>query len=138
MKSPLYKWTGLVIVGIGLCLFSCAQESVKESGTDQPGSSPVEAPPSEPALAPGEMKEESLSMPAEPSPADPSTAVVSPIMIRQVQHRLNALNFKAGAPDGKMGAQTVRALKSYQKSRGLTPDGKVTEEVCRRLSSDTP
>ena len=56
-----------------------------------------------------------------------SNGVVSPVMIRQVQVWLNTLRYKAGTPDGKMSAQTVQAVKAYQKSRGMTVDGKITE-----------
>ena len=136
MKSAMNTWMCLIVAAMALCFFSCAQESVKESSEISKPSEPT-PPPSQPALQPGEVKEESLSGSAQPS-VNASASGVSPIMIRQVQHRLNALNFKVGTPDGKLGGQTVKALKAYQKSRGMVPDGKLTEEVYLRLSSDKP
>lgn len=62
-----------------------------------------------------------------------TNGVVSPVMIRQVQTWLNTLRFKAGPPDGRMGAQTVQAVKAYQKSRGLVIDGNITEALRDRL-----
>ncbi|PZM12049.1 peptidoglycan-binding protein [Rhizobium tubonense] len=53
--------------------------------------------------------------------------------IRNIQAILNNNGFDAGAPDGEMGAKTVTALKSFQKSVGLEPDGKVTDAVVKQL-----
>jgi localization factor PodJL len=53
--------------------------------------------------------------------------------IRNIQAILNNNGFDAGEPDGEMGAKTVTALKSFQKSVGLEPDGKVTDAVVKQL-----
>ena len=48
--------------------------------------------------------------------------VLSP---RAVQTALKRAGYYEGAVDGKMGKQTVRAIKTFQKAKGLAPDGKV-------------
>lgn len=59
--------------------------------------------------------------------------------IRNIQAILNNNGFDAGQPDGEMGQKTVAALKSFQKSVGLTPDGKVNDTVVKELlARNTP
>lgn len=53
--------------------------------------------------------------------------------IRNIQAILNNNGFDAGTPDGNMGDKTTSALKSFQKSVGLTPDGKITDDVVKQL-----
>jgi localization factor PodJL len=53
--------------------------------------------------------------------------------IRNIQAILNNNGFDAGTPDGNMGDKTISALKSFQKSVGLTPDGKITDDVVKQL-----
>jgi localization factor PodJL len=53
--------------------------------------------------------------------------------IRNIQAILNNNGFDAGPPDGAMGDKTVAALKSFQKSIGMEPDGKVTDKVVKAL-----
>ncbi|AYG65155.1 MULTISPECIES: peptidoglycan-binding protein [unclassified Rhizobium] len=53
--------------------------------------------------------------------------------IRNIQAILNKNGFDAGAPDGAMGDKTVTALKNFQKSVGLPPDGRVTDHVVKEL-----
>ena len=43
--------------------------------------------------------------------------------ISDLQRRLNALGFLAGAPDGRPGPMTRRAIKGYQRKYGLPADG---------------
>jgi peptidoglycan hydrolase-like protein with peptidoglycan-binding domain len=54
-----------------------------------------------------------------PPPADHLTAA----SVRAVQARLRTLGFYRGAVDGVWGAGTEAALGSFQRGRGLTPDG---------------
>lgn len=51
--------------------------------------------------------------------------------VRTVQARLGALGFDAGPLDGVAGKQTLRAVRSFQRSRGLTQDG-----ICGRRTWD--
>lgn len=53
--------------------------------------------------------------------------------IRNIQAILNNNGFKAGEPDGKLGRNTVMAIKDFQKSVGQTPDGRITDELVTAL-----
>ncbi|KQO79022.1 peptidoglycan-binding protein [Rhizobium sp. Leaf262] len=53
--------------------------------------------------------------------------------IRNIQAILNNNGFKAGEPDGKLGKNTVTAIKDFQKSVGQTPDGRITDELVTAL-----
>ncbi|RFB98361.1 hemagglutinin [Rhizobium leguminosarum bv. trifolii] len=53
--------------------------------------------------------------------------------IRNIQAILNNNGFDAGTPDGEMGAKTVSAIKTFQKSIGQEPDGKVTDATVKAL-----
>ncbi len=53
--------------------------------------------------------------------------------IRNIQAILNKNGFDAGAPDGKMGARTVAAIKAFQSSIGQEPTGKVDDAMVREL-----
>ena len=57
--------------------------------------------------------------------------------IAQVQNRLNSMNFGAGRVDGKMGNQTIRALRAYQSSKGKKIDGKINNDILRSLGIET-
>ncbi|MBW9112123.1 SEL1-like repeat protein [Rhizobium cauense] len=53
--------------------------------------------------------------------------------IRNIQAILNNNGFDAGLPDGEMGAKTVAAIKSFQKSIGQEPSGKINDDTVRAL-----
>ena len=65
----------------------------------------------------------------DPPFADPPT-------VMYVEQVLNGLGFDAGPVDGRNGKRTRGAIKKYQESRGLAPDGKVTPVLLRRLLED--
>ena len=50
-------------------------------------------------------------------------------MLSQIEEQLIRLNLYDGLPDGKMSAKVSEAIKSYQKSNGMTVDGKPTEDL---------
>lgn len=50
-------------------------------------------------------------------------------LVRQIQINLKMLGFYNGSVDGVSGPMTVKALKSFQKSKGLPQTGEFTEEV---------
>jgi peptidoglycan hydrolase-like protein with peptidoglycan-binding domain len=58
---------------------------------------------------------------------------------RQIQFALKKAGFYKGAIDGKIGPQTRRAIREFQKSKGLKPDGisgqKTWEELCKFLKN---
>lgn len=51
----------------------------------------------------------------------------------QIQSRLNAMGFDAGTPDGKLGTQSIEAIKAFQRSRGMAPDGYATPALLTAL-----
>ncbi|WP_454700233.1 cell division protein PodJ [Agrobacterium burrii] len=53
--------------------------------------------------------------------------------IRNIQAILNKNGFDAGQPDGKLGKNTVTAIKDFQKSVGQAPDGRITNELVTAL-----
>mgnify|MGYP002622609364 CR=1 FL=1 len=50
-----------------------------------------------------------------------------------VQAALNALGFSCGKADGEFGADTEKAVKSFQKTNGLTADGEVGTKTLEKL-----
>ena len=52
------------------------------------------------------------------------------------QDDLNTLGFKTDGLDGIFGTQTENAVRAYQQSRGLTPDGIVGCNTWRSLGED--
>jgi len=53
------------------------------------------------------------------------------------QRALAALGFDPGAPDGVVGMGTRKALRDWQKARGLVADGYLSAEMVRRLREET-
>jgi peptidoglycan hydrolase-like protein with peptidoglycan-binding domain len=53
------------------------------------------------------------------------------------QAALAKLGFNPGAPDGAIGIATRQALRAWQKSRGLPPDGYLSPDTIRRLKAET-
>jgi len=54
------------------------------------------------------------------------------------QAALARLGYDPGAPDGIVGVNTRKALRAYQKDRGLTADGYLSLEMVRRLRAEAP
>lgn len=52
----------------------------------------------------------------------------------EIQVALRNADFYSGAIDGKIGAKTKKAIAAFQKSNGLTPDGKVGPKTWSVLS----
>ncbi|NNM71305.1 lytic murein transglycosylase [Enterovirga aerilata] len=52
---------------------------------------------------------------------------------RELHRRLTSLGFYRGTPDGKFGAQTRDAVRRFQLSRGLLPDGYANRRVLEAL-----
>lgn len=51
----------------------------------------------------------------------------------EIQNRLNGLGFNAGPADGKLGSQSIEAIKAFQRTRGMTPDGYATPALLAAL-----
>ena len=52
---------------------------------------------------------------------------------RELQQRLNARGYDTGGIDGRVGPMTVAAVRAYQASAGMVPDGFVSMDVLTRL-----
>jgi peptidoglycan hydrolase-like protein with peptidoglycan-binding domain len=52
---------------------------------------------------------------------------------RQIQFALKKAGFYKGAIDGKIGSQTRRAIKEFQKSKGLKPNGIIGQKTWEEL-----
>ncbi|OWK26536.1 hypothetical protein AJ87_05525 [Rhizobium yanglingense] len=53
--------------------------------------------------------------------------------IRNIQAILNNNGFDAGPADGEMGAKTTAAIKSFQKSVGQEPSGRINDDTVKAL-----
>ena len=89
-------------------------------------------------LAPGASKTLSLSVVTRPSAAIRLTNCASfgwtdTDRVLAVQNALNALGFDSGAPDGKVGPQTGKAIADYQQSVGMAVTGRVDSALLRHL-----
>lgn len=54
--------------------------------------------------------------------------------VKQIQSALKKANFFKGEIDGKIGPQTKRAIKVFQKSKDLNPDGVVGQKTWEELN----
>jgi len=52
---------------------------------------------------------------------------------RELQERLTAAGFSTNGIDGKVGPDTIRAIKRWQSARGLVPDGYANTALLQRL-----
>jgi peptidoglycan hydrolase-like protein with peptidoglycan-binding domain len=55
-------------------------------------------------------------------------------VIRSVQQSLAALGYQVGPADGRLGEETVRAIREFEVDKGMVPKGRVSMEVVARLS----
>lgn len=53
--------------------------------------------------------------------------------IKKVQNRLNKLGYHCGSPDGHCGRQTQKAIRKYQRKKGLAVNGKINKKLLRKL-----
>lgn len=54
--------------------------------------------------------------------------------LQEVQRRLAEEGFDPGSADGKIGPRTIAAIQEYQRSVDVEPDGKLTEDLYKRLT----
>ena len=81
------------------------------------------APPAEPAQDQDEIYEfETLYLESPPSMPELRQGLRGPA-VADLQRRLAAAGFSPGAVDGDFGSLTYAAVKSFQRSRGITADG---------------
>lgn len=55
----------------------------------------------------------------------------------ELQQRLLSRGFNPGAPDGKIGPNTIAAIRAYQRSQGLAPDGYASAALLQLLRGGT-
>ncbi len=55
--------------------------------------------------------------------------------IKQVQRMLAASGYRPGPADGRLGAETVAAIRAFEQDQGLTPKGRISAEVMGRLQN---
>ena len=58
-----------------------------------------------------------------------------PALIAKTQILLNKLGYDAGVPDGKLGPQTVAAIRRFEERTGITRTGKATSALLQRLEA---
>lgn len=80
---------------------------------------------------------ETSFMPLSTSPAAGAAQLAGtgddPGRVRQIQTALKQAGFDPGSVDGRMGAKTKVAIRSFQQSNGLEPDGKVGSRTWSKL-----
>jgi lipoprotein-anchoring transpeptidase ErfK/SrfK len=81
----------------------------------------------DPALVNGANYESARSSSKEPDP-----------VVLKLQIMLDRAHFSPGVIDGRMGDNTVYALREFEKQSGLASDGRLDQEVWNGLSAGTP
>ena len=66
--------------------------------------------------------------------AQTKLAAVSTLSAKQTQLALKSAGFYNGPVDGKFGRQTKEAVKAFQRSKGLNPDGVVGSKTAMALA----
>ena len=51
----------------------------------------------------------------------------------ELQERLTAAGFDTGGADGKIGPKSIAAVRSFQRSIGMVPDGYASLDLLKRL-----
>ncbi len=62
--------------------------------------------------------------------------VANTSLVRNIQSGLIRLGYSPGKPDGKTGKQTVQAVKSYQKKKGLKDNGIISHDLLEKIQTD--
>jgi peptidoglycan hydrolase-like protein with peptidoglycan-binding domain len=55
-------------------------------------------------------------------------------VIRSVQQSLAKLGYRAGKPDGRLGEDTIEAIRQFEKQEGLSDTGRISGELMARLT----
>lgn len=69
-------------------------------------------------------------------PAEPSARAQD--VIRAVQNWLLSLGYAAGPANGLMSPETEKAIRAFETNAGLTPKGRITAELVKRLADAAP
>jgi peptidoglycan hydrolase-like protein with peptidoglycan-binding domain len=54
-------------------------------------------------------------------------------LVKDVQRLLTARGYRPGAIDGRLSADTVRAIRVFETDQGLAPKGRISAEIVDRL-----
>ena len=106
-------------------------------------SSQARTPPSNQGSTQAPSAYQQLLSPASPSaqrasPSQPTRSQAAPSSsanpwtvptVAQIQGALRTLGFNPGPIDGVMGPRTQRAIRDFQRSRGLVADGRITQQL---------
>ena len=87
------------------------------------------------ALAVGHLADRLAGQRGLMTPPDQDTPL-SRTDIRELQALLNGRGFDAGPADGMMGSKTRAAVRAFQKSAGIPPDGYATKPLIERLRAN--
>jgi outer membrane biosynthesis protein TonB len=121
------------------------QSQMQPKNTQQPKAQPQkqsQAQPkrsSQPKAQPQKQSQEQPKQSPQPSQKQASNQkTISPNSlnnseVRQMQTALNKDGFKAGRADGLWGPQTRSALENFQKSKGMTNNGQLTQDTLASL-----
>ncbi len=85
------------------------------------------------ALAVGHLADRLAGQGALATPPPDQDAPLSRADIRELQALLNGRGFDAGPADGMLGSKTRAAVRAYQQSAGIPPDGYATKPLIERL-----
>ena len=85
------------------------------------------------AIAVGHLADRLIELPELRNGRDADNRPLSFAAAEEMQHRLNALGFDAGTPDGIAGRQTREAVRGFQASVGLIADGFPSVSILERL-----
>lgn len=66
-------------------------------------------------------------------PVSKKTKCYSVKTIKRVQNKLNKLGYPCGSPDGCCDNQTQKAIRRYQRKKGLTVNGKINKTLLKKL-----
>lgn len=53
--------------------------------------------------------------------------------VKKVQAKLNKLGYSCGTPDGHCGNKTKKAIKKFQRKKGMTVNGKINKTLIKKL-----
>ena len=85
------------------------------------------------AIAVGHLADRLIGLPELRNGRDTDNRPLSFEAAEEMQHRLNALGFDAGTPDGIAGRKTREAVRGYQASAGLAADGFPSVSILEHL-----
>ncbi len=132
----------LIVLVTGLSVLGCGkkQESLEQmqepmsmeslSSMNAQGNTPANVPdPTPQALAPATTQAATESNLAPLPPAGPYKPSA-----KEIQTALKNAGFYTGSIDGNIGPKSKKAIEEFQKSKGLTADGKVGPKTWEQLS----